>query len=166
MPVEGAIAAAARSTLPVTWDALATDSQRYGDGFLQTKVNLVKERLFGSVITTVQESAYALRVIDYAGKLVALEMITPGIDFWMNEVTSESATGTNEQHTYVDRAETLRKLREVLLREVRTLEPEVLPLIGTPVVLNRSVPAISSADAELLTPSPLDFGRPYRDTGR
>lgn len=166
MPVEGVIAEAARSTLPITWDALATDRSRYGDGLLQGKVDLVKETLFGSVITASAEETYPLRVIQYAGKLVALELISPGIDFWMNEPVSESATGTQEQHTFTDRANALRQLQAALLAETRRLAPEVLPLIGVVTPLRRSYPAISSADAELLTPSPLDLGRPYADTGR
>ena len=165
MPVEGAIAVAARSVLPITWDALASDHARYGDALLQGKVNLIKESLFGSVISTITEETYALRVLQFAGKLVALEIISPGIDFWMNEPVAESATGTNENHTFIDRAAALRQLQAALLAETRRLAPEVLPLIGIPVTLKRIVPTISFADAALLTPSPIDLGRPYAETG-
>lgn len=165
MAVEGAIAESAKSTLPITWDALLTDS-RYGESLLTAKVDYVKEKLFGEVITVGEEETYSLMVINYAAKLVALEMIPPGIDFWMNQPSSESATGTTEVHTFVDRAEALRKLAERLLQEVRRDEADVLALLNRPRKSARSVPALSTIDDDLLTPSPQDFPRPFTNTGR
>lgn len=165
MPVAGAIAERARGILPVTWDALAAD-QRYGDGLLQSAVSLVKENVFGVVVAPDAEAAYKLIVIDYAAKLVVLELIPAGVDFWMNEPMSESATGTNENHTFVDRAGTLRELGRDLLIETRRIGPDIAVLVGFRRVSSKSVPKLSTMDDEFLTPSHQEFPRPYSATER
>lgn len=166
MAVEGAIAERTRGILPVTWDALQRDTSRYGDGLLRSTIDTVKERVFGTVSAPATEATYPLIVIDYVAKLAALELITPGIDFWMNEPVSESATGTDENHAFVDRAEALRELRKSLLDETRRLAPEVGPLIGYTRLSNAPRPAINTLDDEFLTPSPQEFPRPFARTAR
>jgi hypothetical protein len=168
VPVAGAIAERSRRVIPVTWDALSVDG-RYGDGLLQDTVDLVKENLFGSVINPGIEDTYPLRLLDYAGKLVALELITPGIDLWMNMPTSENAS--DENRTWVDRAEKLRQLRDELLAETRRLAPEMETLIAAltgfrPTRRAVTAPGLSTIDDELLTPSPQEFSRPYARTAR
>jgi len=168
VPIAGAIAERARRVIPITWDALAVDA-RYGDGLLQDTVDLVKENIFGSVINTGIEDTYPLRLLDFAGKLVALELITPGIDLWMNMPTSERAQ--DENRTWVDRAEKLRKLRDELLVETRKLSPEMEALIAEltgfrPARRATTAPGLSTIDDELLTPSPQEFARPYARTAR
>lgn len=165
MAVEGAIAERTRGILPVTWDALSRDP-RFGDGILRTTIDTVKERTFGVSVDPTVESAYPLVVIDYAAKLVAIELCDPGIEIWMDQPVSESATGTNENHTFVDRAETLRKLREALLTETRLEAPNVAPLINFTRISNQPRPKINTLDDEFLTPSPQEFPRPYAPTSR
>lgn len=163
MPVEGAIADAARAQLPVTWDALSQDTKRFGDGFLQNKVDLIVETIFGVQIPVAEEDTYPLRVINYAGKMVALELISPGIDFWMNETQTITTTGTNEIDSYVDRPETLRKLGERLAWETRRDEPMIFALLGrTPPQRGLPRPDISVSTTDvLLTPDPRGFPAPY-----
>lgn len=165
MAVEGAIAEQTRSKLPITWDALSRDS-RYGDGLLQRSVDTVKEYLFGTVIPPASEDIYPLRVIDFAAKLVAIEIIPAGIDFWMNQPSSETATGTEEVHSFVDRPEALRQQREDLLKQTRAQWAEVQSLLGRVFTSGKGVPLVSTMEEELLTPSPLEFGRPYAPTAR
>src|SRR4029077_13363952 len=110
MAVAGAIAERARAELPVTWDALSLAPQ-FGDALLQTKIDSVKEAVFGVVVTPGAEDTYPLMVLNYVGKLVALEIITPGIDYWMSEPITLTASGTNETTAYTDRAAQLRLLR-------------------------------------------------------
>lgn len=164
MAVPGAIAERARGILPVTWDALSRDTQRFGDGLLEDKIDLVKEALFGTVIPATDEDDHPLRVIDYAAKMVAYELISPGIDFWMNEVIQESASGTNETHAWIDRAEKLRLLGERLGWEIRRDEPMIFGLLGRKPALKRiPIMGISTpADDVLLTPNPREFPAPYR----
>ena len=167
MALEGVIAERTRAILPVTWDALSRDP-RYGDDLLQTAINTAKEWVTGEVVPPNQEqSTYSLAVVDYIAKVAAIELVAPGIDFWMNEPVSETATGTDESHTFVDRAESLRKLGEQLLAETRRKADEILALLPEiPLRLVKSVPTINTLDDEFLTPSHQEFARPYIRTGR
>lgn len=165
MAVEGAIAERTRGILPVTWDALAGDS-RYGDGLLRSTIDTIKERIFGTVGLPATESLQPLIVIDYVAKLAALELINPGIDFWMNEPVAESAEGTNENHAFVNRAEELRQLRAFLIDETRRLAPEVDPLIDFTRISNAPRPRLNTIEDEFLTPSPQEFPRPFSRTSR
>lgn len=168
MPVAGAIAERTRRVFPVTWDALSSDP-RYGDGLLQDTVDLVKENLFGKVIDIGIEDTFPLRVLDYAAKVIALELIPPGIDLWMNQPTSETTTGTNESTTYVDRADKLKQQRDALLAETRAGAAEMEALIAQitgfrPTRMTSGVPGLSSINDDLLTPSPQEFQRQYART--
>lgn len=165
MAVAGAIAEATRANLPVTWDMLST-SRKFGDALLRGKIDGVKEEILGSVGTPESEEELPLTVIKYMGKLVALELITPGIDMWRSEPTSLVTTGTNEQTSYSDPVEGLLKLRELLLKQTRDEWTNVAPLINFRRIKGGPRPAISTLDEEFLTPSPQEFPRPYRVTER
>ena len=163
MPVEGAIAARTKGILPITWDALSKDS-RYGDSLLQTVINTTKENVTGVVIAPAAESTtYSLVVIDFIAKMAAIQIIPAGIDFWMNEPVSESSSGTNENHEFVDRAAQLSLLRTELLKETRLIAEDIAGILG----FRRSparIPRLNTIDDPLLTPSPQEFPRPYRET--
>lgn len=163
MPIEGAIAERARGILPVTWDALAGDS-RYGDALLQSVVDTVKEWVFGEVVAPEAET-YPLIVIDYAAKLIAIELTVPGVDFWMNQSESVTTTGTDETESFTDRAEKLRELRKDLLEATRDIADEVGALI--PIRRRRTgAPLSNTLEEPFLTPSPFEFPRPYAATER
>ena len=166
MPLEGAIAERTRAILPVTWDALAGDS-RFGDGLLQTAIDYSKENVTGEVVVPADEATtYPLIVIDYIAKMAALEIIPPWIDFWMNQPVSESATGTNENHSFEARAEVLKELRKDLLEETRRRAGEIADILGFRRQRSTGVPLSSTIDDEFLTPSPQEFPRPYAVTDR
>lgn len=156
MAVEGKIASAALGELPLTWKALA-GSPDYGDPFLKSKIELVKLRLFGEVISVDAENALDIRVIDYAGKLVALQIINPGIDYWGKQPLSIGATGRNENKAYTDRARDLRDLRVLLLEQTRLLFREVEALLpGRQFNTVSNVPRVQDIE-NAHTPSPYDF---------
>ena len=161
MPITGEIADRTKAIMPITWDALSKDS-RYGEDLLQATIDTVKERIFGE--TPPAENTMALVVIDYTSKLVALELINPGIDFWMAQPVSATATGTAEDVTYPSRTAELRNLRTYLVAEIKKLEPEVLPLIDYN-RLSRAPRASSNTQNDpFLTPSPQEFPRPFGST--
>jgi len=164
MPVEGAIAERTRAVLPITWDALERDP-RYGDGLLRAVIDSAKEKILGEVVDPDLEVEYPILAVEYVAKIAALELITPGIDFWMNQPTSESATGTNEVHTFTERANELRELRKILLEDTRSMLIDVIPLI-TRRVRRTGFARISTFDEDFITPSPLEFPRPYAPTDR
>lgn len=165
MPVEGAIAERARGILPVTWDALSGDA-RYGDGLLQSSVDTAKESVLGQVILPADELSLPLIVINFVAKIVALEVIPAGIDFWMSEPIGLATTGTNEAISYVDRPAQLGKLRDMLLQETRTDATDIAGVVGYRRSSSRSRMKISTPDDLFLTPSPQEFPRPYTETGR
>ena len=170
MAVAGDIAAAARAQMPVTWATLADDS-RYGDALLQRQVDLVKERLFGTVISPdLEADTYPRTVIDYAGKLVAIQVIPAGEDYWAAQAISDSS-GTKNALTWADRAENLRRLRENLIRETRMMAPEIAVLLGTTLAITRIRPRLGvriprnahvTANPEDF---PKDFNLPEEATG-
>ncbi len=155
MAVEGSIAEFARGVLPYTWDALSRDAT-FGDDLLQLHVDTVKEVVFGSVIPVLDEDGFPLRVLRWCGKKVALELIEPGMDLWMNQAQQISATGTNETESFEERG---KRLAAELLRE----ESEVLALLGKPKIRNIPRMGITTAEDDLLlTPDPRGFPLPYR----
>lgn len=163
MPAGDVIAERTRGVIPITWDALLNDA-RFGDDLLYGAIQLVEETLFGEMLDEAEEQDLPYRVIDFAAKLTAIELINPGIDFWMNQPLNESATGTNEVHVFTERVDKLLKLREQLLIETRRLAPEIEQLIDTLLGFRRApkaVPGLTSINDELLTPSPREFPRPF-----
>lgn len=164
MAVPGVIAERTRGILPVTWDALSRDP-RFGDDLLQQKIDVAKQSVFGTQIAPTAESTYPLMALDYAAKIAAIEICAPGIDFWMNEPTSESATGTNENHTFTERAATLASLRAYLIEETRRTAGDIATLVGYRQFSPRR-PLLNTMDDEFLTPSPQEFPRPFIATDR
>lgn len=161
MAVAGKIAASAQGELPLTWKALANADSGYGEPFLINKVELIKTRLFGQIIATAVEDALDRRVIDYAGKLVALELINPGIDYWSKQPLSIGATGRNENKGYKDRSQDLRELGANLLEQTRLVFPDIEALL--PGRLFDTVAAYPRVrDIEVAhTPNPYDFEPPF-----
>lgn len=165
MPLTGPIATRAQHIIPITWDALERDT-RVGDAALQDHVNLAKQNTFGTVVAPNLESSFPLVAIDYAAKLAVIEIARAGVDFWMNQATNISATGTNESESYIDRASELDNLRKDLIVETRDLQMEVSKLVNFYIDSGRAVPQLSSANINPFhnTPSPEEFPRPYRQT--
>lgn len=165
MPPVGPIAERTAGIIPITWDALLSDP-RVGDSALQVAIDLAKTNTFGTVVPYGQEQNYPLVAIDYASKLAVIELCNTGIDFWMNQATDVSSSGTNEHASYVDRAGQLEKLKSELLTETRNLYTEVAKLVGYYIDNGRAVPQLSSANINPFhnTPSPEEFPRPYKQT--
>lgn len=125
MAVPGAIAAAARGHLPVTWAALADDSDRYGEIELQRKIDYIKFNLFGEVAEPEDEaSLYNPNIIEYAGKLVAIQIIPAGADYWASQAVQQGS-GERYQGTWVDRSAALWKLHEKLVAEAAATRPDI-----------------------------------------
>lgn len=164
MALEGVIAERTRALLPITWDALATDS-RFGDDLLLTAIETAKFSVAGEVVVPMAESAYSLFIRDYIAKVAVLNLIPAGIDYWMSTSLTETTHGPDEEVTYADRAETLRKLYDIILREVKDKADEVAAVLGFRFRSAKAVPKLSTIDDVFLTPSPQEFPRPYIETG-
>jgi len=164
VPVEGIIAKNARAYLPSTWRALESASF-YGTDYLQQLRDNVALSLFGDInLTDTEESQLDPLVKEYAGICLALEVVTPGLDYWANEATlSTAARGREEVKTWANRAAELRELRKLLVDKKAELWPEVEQLLPVRRTHHGSVPQVALLDSGHTTPNPYDFERPYAD---
>jgi hypothetical protein len=163
--LEAPIAQAARSFIPVTWDALKTDIEVFGPDLLQGWINVTKEKLFGTVISDSIEENYPLRVIRYAGKMVAKELIAPGVDYWMSQNIALTTTGTSEVAQWTDRANRLEELGNRLGLELRQEAAEIYALLGQTAPQKRRpyIGISTDEDDVLLSPNPRTFPRLFSD---
>lgn len=165
--ITGPIADAAKAQLPITWSALLNDP-RFGEGLLQGRVDLTKYKTFGVVAPPEQESIlYDPLVIEYVGKSAAMTVIPAGIDYWSEQPTSTTSTGTNEQETYPNRVDALWKLYEKLLTETRMMLPDIEGIIDLKVRRKTGAPMISDSDSPFITSDPFHpeqgFPREFAD---
>jgi hypothetical protein len=117
------VALAAKDELPETWAALSAATS-FGDAALERRLNTLMYRAFGAVMDEAEQAQLSPVMISYLGKKLALDIITPGIDFWSKQAISHSA-GERESKAYKDRAEDLKQLRLLLLEDTAALLPEV-----------------------------------------
>lgn len=153
-----------RNLMPVTWDAMSSDS-RVDDSVLTDPVELACA-LYLEEDTPSDTTLEALSrvVIEFLAKYAALELTGPAIDYWMEQKESITTTGTNETVTFPNRIKAIENLRAALVEDLAKLEPIVAPLI--PVIATRkgtSAPRLSSIEDDLLTPNPQDFGPIYAE---
>jgi hypothetical protein len=165
MAVGGAIADATRAVLPLTWDMLSQEAA-FGDALLRSVIDTKKEEVLGDPGNPAAEDTLPLIVIRYLAKLVALELINPGMDAWRGKPVSVTTTGTSEVETFSDPIQALQQLRKDLLEQTRNEWGLVSPLISFRRLSNGPRPAMNTLNDDLLTPSPQEFPRPYKVTDR
>lgn len=127
----GAIVDGVRMYLPITFDYLQRD-KRFGDRALQQNAELIKAKVLGYTVTPDQEQGLELVLLDFLSKRVALELITPGIDFWSRQMKTATSTNTQEVSSYPDMIASLKDQRLHLAheltndwRDVKLLVPDV-----------------------------------------
>ena len=159
MAVTGGVADWAKGELPQEFDAL---NKEYGDPFIQRKIDSVLASMFaGNTIDTDTQEALPVRVQDFLGKLVALELINPGISYWSKQALTVGARGSNESKAYKDRAEDLKELRKQLLEATRAMAGEVFTDLPDRLVSRTPVgPRVRQA-LGAVTPDPDGFERPF-----
>ena len=157
MPMTDPIALAARDELPETWNALL-EATTFGEPALERRLNTLMYRVFGAVLDDVEQETLSPVFISYLGKRLALDIITPGIDFWSKQALSHSA-GERESKAYKDRAEDLKELRKLLLEESTALLGEIeAELPQVPRRATDTVKVLESGQLTLhVTSDPLSF---------
>jgi hypothetical protein len=98
-------------------------------------------------------------VIDYFGKLVALELMPAAYDYIAGLVQSTS-TGDSptEVVSYPPRIDAMEKVQETLLQQTRRDEATVLPMISAPRLPSTdNGPAIDEMSDMRVTDDPRDF---------
>ena len=88
--VDSPIALHARDELPETWDGLI-EANTFGEPALERRLDIVMYRVFGAVLDQTEQEALSPLLAAYVGKLFALDLIIPGIDFWSKQAISHSA---------------------------------------------------------------------------
>lgn len=143
---EGIIAQRARFQIPATWDALASASL-YGEPGIQYQIDYVKFDLFGSVCDqNMEANLYNPVLLEYAAKLVALQVIPAGADYWSSRIITITTTGTNESKTFPDRISALWKTHTRLIQEVEDMKDDVKRFLGQSLVTRRiQLPGVSTA---------------------
>lgn len=155
----GAVVDGAQMYMPVTFGVLKSDV-RFGDRRLQQMAELVKMKVLGYVIPVDQEDNLEIVLLDYLSKRTALDLITPGIDYWGRQLRTATSSQTSEVISYPDIISALQKLRATLCAELAEDWLQVQILVpGTP---NRKVvpmPASSMEGLPFRTRNPQEMPR-------
>lgn len=145
----GAVTDQVKRHVPGSYRAMvSTPNQYFGITDLQGVADYVKFRLFGTAVAPAAEaSLYDPLLVNFLGKLTTLQFIPAAVDYWGDQLISESTTGTSENVTYPDRREGLWKVFERLRAEVKEdynamAETYGFKIYGT----GSSVPAVSYGD--------------------
>lgn len=154
------VVVAAQAEMPEDFVALR-DAPSFGGSLLTMKADLVLTRLIGVVPTADEQSDMDVRVIDYIGKMIALELINPAISYWNQAAVQITASGRAETKTFTNRVEVLKELRSYLLAQTREILADISPLLPSRQTQRfSSAPAIKNVTTGV-TPNPDDFESPY-----
>ena len=162
----GPIAWRARSEIPATWDALVLASQ-YGEVSVNQRLDYIKYSLFGtSVDQSVEGSTYNPVQLLLAGKMLAMEVIPAGADYWADQAIgySASARSSSENVSYPDRISSLWRVHSRLLVESEKLKAQ-LGTSGTSGIkpTRRMVAPKVNTTTPFRTSEPMTFPRQYTD---
>src|SRR4051794_6399158 len=160
----------ARDELPETFDALV-ESDNFGEAGLARRKSLVMARVWGRQLDDTEIDALDPRVQTYAAKMLARTLIGPGIDYWANQVITQSA-GTTEQVSYdAQRVTALKEADKRLAAEIAELLGDVEVILPPVKLTVGSGPRVGQAgrlgtagalqEGEMGTPAPYDFPPVY-----
>jgi hypothetical protein len=160
----------ARDELPETFDALV-ESENFGVAGLARRKSLVMARVWGRQLDDTEIEALDPRVQAYAAKMLARTFIGPGIDYWSNQVITQSA-GTTEQVSYdAQRVTALKDADKRLAGEIAELLADVEVILPPVKLTVGSAPHVGQAgrlgtagalqEGEMGTPHPYDFPPVY-----
>jgi hypothetical protein len=161
---EGPIMLNARAQIPQTWDALARASI-FGSELLTLTSDAVKYRLWSTVAEPADEYAfYGPLGCMMAGKWIAIQVIPAGADYWSDQLTSETTSGTNETISYPDRINSLWRIHARLLQEMKELSPQFDAIFGRTAIRRISMPTVSDWGIPLVTANPYSTTPPINPT--
>ena len=114
----GAIFDGVGDHMPITFNALRNDPT-FGERRIAKIVTLIQLRVLKSYVQPSEElEAYELPLLDYFSKRVALELCTPGIDYWGRQHKTINAVSPTEMASFPDMIASLEKLRVRLVDEL------------------------------------------------
>lgn len=144
-------------------------SDYYNLADLQSLADYVQFKLLATVAgATVEASVYSLLQLEFMGKVTTLKFIPAAIDYWLDQMESETLTGSNEQTQFPSRLAHLRDVYAKLAADVAEEFPMIAEDCGFIIRgLKGALPAVSYGDGGrgvLLTPEPQDWTPPKRNT--
>lgn len=157
------IASLVRSMMPFTWRALA-DADYYGLALLYDRIQIAKYRLLPSDLAQQDETGYSHLLRDYVASQAALEIIPAGIEYWMNQKITISATGTNETTSFTDRQRALQDLALRLQAKIAGMKDVVADDVG--IRGAGEAAAIDEFDPVLVTADPYVFPEAFEIEAR
>lgn len=159
----GVIARAAYTHMPETIAALLKSNDFGGALSLQNRAEVVKRRVFKTPPSMADEANLDLFLIDYLGRLLALDLVPAGIDYW-SRVPQASTQGDTQDETvsYISMITALNALADELLASTRRDEEAAGELVNGPKLRRPGTgPAIDSVSAshDRVTNDPRCFPR-------
>jgi hypothetical protein len=152
----GAIVDGVSDHMPITAEALKR-SPSFGERRMQKIATLIQLRILKSSVPPDQEIiAYELPLLDYFAKRVALELCTPGIDYWARQHKTSTTQGPTEITSFPDMIQALEKLRDRLVIELEENWRE----------LSFFVPELKQRKAVAMPGSSLEFYETPESNGR
>lgn len=141
----------------------ATPTSVYTVSDVQALADSVKFRFMSTVVAATEEAMlYDLKLLDFLGKVTCLQFIPAAIDYWGDELISETTTGTNEVVTFPDRVRGLQEIYDILKAQVAADYPIVSTTYGFKIPTQRA-PKVTYGDngrGVLLTSDPWTFMEP------
>jgi len=114
----GAIVDGVSDHMPITAEALKK-SPSFGERRMQKIATLIQLRVLKEYVSPDQEiTTYELPLLDYFSKRVALELCTPGIDYWSRQKKTSTTGAPIEITSFPDMIASLEKLRDHLVIEL------------------------------------------------
>lgn len=150
--------------VPASYRALCgITNSYYSLAALQDLSEYVQFRLYNTIVGESNEAtAFNPKQRELLGVLTTLNFIPAAVDYWGDQLSSQSASGVNEQETYFDRRPDLWKI----FSNLQTVAQELSNELG---VFSKvaNLPGVSYGDngrKVLLTADPQKWPKIHRDT--
>ncbi len=157
----GSITDVVRKHVPASYRAMCLlTNEYYSLSLLQDLADFVQYRLYTTIAAEGDEgTVYNPKQRELLGILTALQFIPAAIDYWGDQLSSQTASGVNESQAYFDRREGLWKIFDQLTEVAAELSSELG--VSSKVA---HLPAVSYGDNGrdiLVTGDPADFPRSH-----
>ena len=161
----GTISNVTKQYVPASYAAMISATNTYyAKSDLQALADYVKFRIFSTVVAEASEGLiYNPKEVQFLGTLTTLQFIPAAIDYWGDQLSSESAgsLGQEKDVGYFDHRTDLWKIFDRLSIQAQELGAE----LGLNIITTRGViPRVSYGDNGrkiLITSDPQDFGAEF-----
>ena len=162
----GAIADIVKRYVPASYKALvgATNSYDYTAADLQALADFVQYSLYATVPGATNEASWDYEKRQLIGMLTTIQFIPAAIDYWGDQLETESTRPTSETVSYFDRRPDLWKLLTRLQEEAESLSGKLGVTLAP---IRGYYPKVSYGDNGrniLVTSDPQEFGSAFNNS--